>query len=351
MSDKVFHPSRAHSESLGWQCANLEDYQNPCPLMMDCWANETGTPTCQCATIALLSQDNWPECGGKTSLSALPIGIGIINVIFFAANIGWACWMVMTLRQLKMFQMNPVTKALIFTALASFFGVVHQGVETVQMLISDEGLHAAFYGGEGVPTSIGSLCLAGIGAFLVLADFSIPLLWIQIASAGMNKAEAAARAQKANKVTRISSGFFVVSFLGIWFTGGATAGGSYSILWMLIICGLFNFGARKLRAQLAKPGEEPTKTIVDIMNFVRAMTVCMLLYIVVVAMFIIRSSDKLDNDSHKWFLWAGLLYHCLCHLIFRTMLYIRRSLDKKLSKFKANGNKVTPTTMVSSTAD
>lgn len=63
--------------------------------------------------------------------------------------------------------------------------------------------------------------------------------------------------------------FFTISFLGIWFMGGATAGGSYSILWMMIICGLFNIGARKLRAQLAKPGEEQTKTITDIMSFVR----------------------------------------------------------------------------------
>ncbi|GMH86680.1 hypothetical protein TL16_g10619 [Triparma laevis f. inornata] len=240
--------------------------------------------------------------------------------------------------------------ALSFTIASSFFGTMHQGVETIQMLVNDVDLHATFYGGEGIPTPFGSLCLAGIGAFLVLADFAIPLLWIQIASAGMNKADAATRAKKANKFTQCMSGFFTISFLGIWFMGGATAGGSYSILWMMIICGLFNIGARKLRAQLAKPGEEQTKTITDIMSFVRSMTIGMVLYILVVVMFIMNSADKLSNDSHKWFLWAGLLYHMLGWLIYLNMRYIRSSLDKKLSKLKANGGRVLPTTMASSTA-
>jgi len=44
-------------------------------------------------------------------------------------------------------------------------------------------------------------------------------------------------------------------------TGSA---GMYSLLWILILMAAFNIGSRKLRAQLVKPGEEPSKTVKDV---------------------------------------------------------------------------------------
>ena len=50
---------------------------------------------------------------------------------------------------------------------------------------------------------------------------------------------------------------------------GTSIAGMYSLFWILIIMVAFNVGSRKLRNQLAKPGEEPSKTVKDIMTYVK----------------------------------------------------------------------------------
>ena len=67
----------------------------------------------------------------------------------------------------------------------------------------------------------------------------------------------------------------------------------------------------QLRAKLAKPGEPPTKTILDIMFYVRSITACVLVYLTVTVMFVLSVSDTMDNGPQKWWLWALLVYQCL----------------------------------------
>jgi hypothetical protein len=58
-----------------------------------------------------------------------------------------------------------------------------------------------------------------------------------------------------------SSGFFLVTFLGIMIAIDTAAGGSYAVLWMLILFAAFQVGSRKLRASMAKPGEDEPKYV------------------------------------------------------------------------------------------
>ena len=66
-------------------------------------------------------------------------------------------------------------------------------------------------------------------------------------------------------------------------------------------------------------------------------------------MFIMNTPEGGTNPS-KWQVWASLIYFALAQVNLCNVTYIRRTLDKKLAKFKKNGNKVIPTTVVSSTS-
>mmetsp|Transcript_24659 Transcript_24659/g.49030 ORF Transcript_24659/g.49030 Transcript_24659/m.49030 type:complete len:380 (-) Transcript_24659:1632-2771(-) len=377
---KAYTPTREYTANNDWACYDVTqsdpEYTLPCPLMMDCWSlnketavkfeqfvnNATvtegspgwksfaaGDEVCQCGTIALLDPigDNFPTCNEKGPNSGLPIALGFINIAVFLIVIGWGLWIVFALKKLKQFQFNPVTQALLLTIGGGVFGLIQQGVETAGMLVNDMGLHRAFY----QPPGINSFCLAGIGACMVLSDFAIPLLWLQIASSGMNKAEAEARKKRSEKQVKWASIIFTVTFLAAFVVGGASLAGGYSILWVGFILVIFNVGGRKLRAKLHKPGEEPTKTIKDIMFYVRSITVCVIFYLVVTTMFVLSASTWNDNSPERWWLWALLVYHTLGQCLMLNTRYIRRSLDKKLKKFTENGGKVVPSTVVSSTAD
>jgi len=80
--------------------------------------------------------------------------------------------------------------------IAALFTFTHQACEFAQCIMLDPEFETTFRGAPG----IAQVCLTGLGMFLVLADLKIPLLWLQIASSGMNKAEGAAKKKLVNKV-------------------------------------------------------------------------------------------------------------------------------------------------------
>ncbi|GMH52398.1 hypothetical protein TrRE_jg10968, partial [Triparma retinervis] len=198
-------------------------------------------------------------------------------------------------------------------------------------------------------SSIAPFALTGLGLFLVLADLKLPLLWLSIASSSMNKADAERRKKLVSKIVRGSGIFFFVTFLGIVMVMGTGLAGIYSILWILLIMLAFNLGSRKLRSQLSKPGEAQTKTVVDIMTYVHRFTAWEVLYILCIVMFFMNTGSASSNPE-KWQIWASLIYFCLAQVNLCNVTYIRRTLDKKLAKFKKNGNKVIPTTVTSTSA-
>mmetsp|Transcript_4584 Transcript_4584/g.8513 ORF Transcript_4584/g.8513 Transcript_4584/m.8513 type:complete len:351 (+) Transcript_4584:1364-2416(+) len=340
-SDLPLVPSMDQAAANGFRCFDDDQFQKPCPWIMDCWPNATGHEMCQCGTIAMLGNDNFPECTFG-SMSWLPVLIGTLNIILSLINLSWGLWMVKSLSAMKEFKMNPVTKALVLTMLASVFQFVHQSVETAEMFLRDTALHESMYNAPGV----GSVTIGMVGVCMVLSDLAIPLLWIQIASAGMNKADAAARQQRVAKMVNCASVFWFVTLMGIWVTIGTTAVAGYSLLWTIGIMVTFNVGGRKLRKQLTKPGEEPSKTVMDIMFFVRGVSFFIVMYVVCIGLFVVGSSDPRNSPPRNWSTAVGLGYHALAQALFMNMRYIRRSLDKKLTKFQKTG-KVNPSTAVS----
>ena len=167
-----------------------------------------------------------------------------------------------------------------------------------------------------------------------------------IASSGMNKAEAAKNKAKVAKTVKITSVFFLVTFLAIMAASGTTNGGTYSLLWMLILICAFQIGSRKLRKQLVKPGEKMPPAVWAMRYFVRRWCVVVFLYIVCIALFVVNSPQE-NSKPASWSLWAGLIYHLLAQLFVSNVDYIRKTLEKKLSKFKKTGT-VTPTTVLES---
>ena len=66
-------------------------------------------------------------------------------------------------------------------------------------------------------------------------------------------------------------------------------------------------------------------------------------------------SNTINTTSHANLfaplsLWAGLIYHLLAQLFVSNVIYIRGTLEKKLSKFKKTGQVTPTTTMQSSSA-
>jgi hypothetical protein len=241
---------------------------------------------------------------------------------------------------------NDITICLVFTMMASLFTCIHQVCEFSSVVMLDYDFEEAFRGTPG----IAQVCLTGLGLFLVLADLKIPLLWLQIASSGMNKAEGAKRKKMVGQVVNGSAAFFFVTFLVIVVLFDTGVAGMYSLLWILILMAAFNIGSRKLRSQLTKPGEEPSKTVIDMMMYVRKFTVFEVLYILCVLLFF--TNFAVDNSQPKnWGIWASLIYHFLGQVSLANVVYIRRTLDKKLAKFKKTGKVGVSTTVAESTTE
>ena len=126
--------------------------------------------------------------------------------------------------------------------------------------------------------------------------------------------------------------------------------GIYGILWIMVIVIAFQFGSRKLKSQITKPGEEPPKMVFSMMNFVNRFSACVVLYLLAIALFVVKNDPK-DSDPSEWFMWAQLVYHALAQCSLQNIIYIRTTLEKKLNKLKKNGGKVLPSTVLSSTSN
>mmetsp|Transcript_4584 Transcript_4584/g.8512 ORF Transcript_4584/g.8512 Transcript_4584/m.8512 type:complete len:359 (-) Transcript_4584:147-1223(-) len=353
MSGKPIFPPRSFlaDSSRNYTCGEtvdtLETYINPCPSMMSCFYDEelgdtNDIPRCHCGSMARLSQEDWPVCQTLGSMSWFPLLLGAINIFITLSTVCWGAWIISKLRVLKQLSFNDITICLIFTMCASFFTCIHQVTEFSQCLMRDYDFEVTFRGTPGIAQT----CLTGLGLFLVLADLKIPLLWLQIASSGMNKAEGAKRKKMVGKVVNGGAAFFFVTFLIIVVMFDTGLAGMYSLLWILILMAAFNIGSRKLRAQLVKPGEDPPKTVVDMMAYVRKFTLCEIAYIACVLLFFVNFGTYSSNPA-GWQPWASLIYHFLGQVSLANVVYIRRTLDKKLAKFQKTG-KVGASTTVSS---
>eukprot|EP00520_Triparma_pacifica_P018637 CAMPEP_0118637278 /NCGR_PEP_ID=MMETSP0785-20121206/3068_1 /TAXON_ID=91992 /ORGANISM="Bolidomonas pacifica, Strain CCMP 1866" /LENGTH=342 /DNA_ID=CAMNT_0006528455 /DNA_START=1034 /DNA_END=2059 /DNA_ORIENTATION=+ len=312
-------------------------FQNNCPVMMACWYDESlgdanNVPTCHCSTIVITSQDDFPKCSQHSDASWLPIMIGFFNVLTCFGTILYGLWIIKVLHTLKQLQMNDITQALVLSIAGIMFVLIHQITELAQMFLLDPEFHEAAYTNGGIL----QICLAGLGLLLVLASLKIPLLWIVIASSGMDKAAAAKNKAYVTKLVRYTSCFFLVTFLGIMVASGTTNGGSYALLWMLILIVSFQIGSRKLRKKLHKPGEEMPKAVQAMRHYVRRWTASVFFYLLFIVMFIMNTS-KTSANPRGWSHWAGLIYHALAQLYVSNIVYIRATLEKKLAKFKDTG--------------
>eukprot|EP00518_Triparma_eleuthera_P003963 CAMPEP_0182462138 /NCGR_PEP_ID=MMETSP1319-20130603/6505_1 /TAXON_ID=172717 /ORGANISM="Bolidomonas pacifica, Strain RCC208" /LENGTH=362 /DNA_ID=CAMNT_0024661527 /DNA_START=20 /DNA_END=1108 /DNA_ORIENTATION=- len=347
-------PSEAFSASINYTCPEylLDDYLNACPPMKQCYYDESlgdtnNVPSCHCGSVALQSNEHWPDCTHLSGKSAGPIAFNTINWLLAGGTWLWGLWMMYMLRKLKMFDFNPVMQALTISMAASAFIFIHQFSELISMVLPSEGTYMAFYDG---PIGIAPICLTGMGCCLVVSDLKIPLLWLSIASSSMNKAEAAKKKERMLRRVNYTSGFFVLTFFLIVVVMGTAVAGMYGILWTMIIVVAFQVGSRKLKHQLVKPGEEPNKMVTSMMSFVNRFSFCVFLYLVAIALFVVNNDPK-NSNPHTWWMWAQLVYHSLAQCAFQNVYYIRSTLDKKLSKLKKNGGKVLPTTVVSSATE
>jgi hypothetical protein len=344
-------PTFNHSKSLNWACIHDTDkYLNPCPPLLQCYYNEAlgdtnNTATCHCGTIGRFSNDHFPDCRHDGPMSWLPKLMGILNVSIIFFIIGWIVWIFFTLKKLEQLAANDITKALALTLLAALFEGTHQFFETFQQFYKDPEFHLVFYGTPG----IGQTCLSGMGCCMVLSDLMIPLLWLQIASSGMNKADAERRKKKVAKLVIYSGSFFFVTFLLIVSAFNTGMAGMYSLLWIIVILLSFNVGSRKLRSLLTKPGEEEPKTSKDIKSYVNRLTISICLYVVCIVWFFMtgRQNKESGTNPADWQIAASLIYFSLAQCSLQNTIYIRSTLEKKLARFKKNGNRVTPTTTAS----
>ena len=189
----------------------------------------------------------FPECNELSKESWKPILVSGMSASLAFYNMAWGFWMVAKLRILGELKSNAVTKALGFSVMSAFAGLVHQGSEFLHMLIMNRGFHVAYYyPGTGINTI--SLCVLGFG--IVLCDLSIPLLWIGIVTAGMNKADSAKKTARSKKIVKNLSIAFVVSFMACAIFLGLPNTGVYSVLWFIGLTFPFNYGGRVMSKQV-----------------------------------------------------------------------------------------------------
>mmetsp|Transcript_9193 Transcript_9193/g.18414 ORF Transcript_9193/g.18414 Transcript_9193/m.18414 type:complete len:364 (+) Transcript_9193:74-1165(+) len=349
-----YGPTWADAAARNYSCADLSlkensDWQNNCPVMSSCFYDEAygdvdNVPSCHCGTIAITSQEDFPACQTLSDKSWLPITVGIVNVMMTFTLVCYSVWIIFILKKLKQFQMNDIMQCLILAIAGTSCILIHQSAELAQMFLLDRAFHEAIYRNGGLL----QICLAGLGGCAVLSSLKIPLLWMAIASSGMNKADAAKNKAKVAKVLKVTSTFFLITFVAIMAVSGTTNGGTYSLLWMLILIAAFQIGSRKLRRQLVKPGEELPPAVRTMRYFVRRWCVVVFLYIVSIVLFIVNSPTE-NSNPENWSLWAGLIYHLLAQLFICNIMYIRKTLEKKLAKFKKTGQ-VTPSTTITSSS-
>ncbi|GMI03779.1 hypothetical protein TrVE_jg5432 [Triparma verrucosa] len=312
---------------------------------MGCYANATGGMQCQCSVVVInTGEDCDRNCGCMSSSSWQPIIVSLISNSLALYNLCWALWMCRKLFILKEFKRNAVTEALFWGVVCAFAGLIHDSMELLGMFLLDADFHTAFY----MPgTGVGSISLSIVGFGIVSCDLSIPLLWINISSGGMNKAEVAERKKKAEKTVNILLGIYLLSFLGIAAVMGNGITGLYAILWLLGITLNFNYGGRMMRKQLTENDKEGrnTEAIKGIMVFVRGFTVSFILYVLSIGWFVVSSGA--NEDPAAWWLPALMIYISINLMVNCNLRYVHTSLKKKFSKIK-NGVVMPSSTTASS---
>ena len=256
-----------------------------------------------------MSQEDFPACQTLSDKSWVPITVGFVNVLMTFSLVCYSVWIIFMLKKLKQFQMNDIMQCLILAIVGTACILIHQTAELAQMFLLDRDFHSAIYRNGGLL----QICLSGLGGCVVLSSLKIPLLWMAIASSGMNKAEAAKNKAKVAKIVKVTSTFFLVTFLAIMAVSGTSNGGTYALLWMLILIAAFQIGSRKLRRQLVKPGEELPPAVWAMRYFVRRWCDVVFLYIVSIVFFIMNSPKENSNPAN-WSLWAGLIYHMVAQV-------------------------------------
>ena len=291
----------------------------------------------------ILSDD--PDyCSTHSGQSIVAMLICIVNVLTGLYCLGRGLYMIGVLKTLKQLHMNDITICLIMATIGSVFVLLHQLFELLQIFLMSADFHAIVYGNGGLL----QFCLGGMGLCQVLSSLKIPLLWLMIATSGMDKAKAAKNKKRVAALVKYSSIFFIITFLGLMVVMGSSMGGMYAIFWMVILLAAFQIGSRKLGKQLCKEGEETPKAVKDMSFYVLRYTLSCFFYVAMLMMYIMNSSLESSNPAN-WSHWAGLIYQALAQLYVSNFVYIRASLDKKLKKFRETG-KVTPSTTVSSSS-
>ncbi len=331
-----YAPTLAESLAMNYTCPvdhvfnDATKYTNPCPTMTVCVSEQ-----CMCGAIWLPSNDNFPDCTGLSDNSIFPFIVQSFNVLLWSAIFLYNLRIVYHLISLKEFAYNPVTQALIFSAVAGFAGVCQVSLELVGMNVRSKSYHESYYRSG---TGTAAICLVVIGSCITLSDLAIPLLWLQIASSGMNKADAAKNKVRMEKMVNRVALFFTVTFFAVALLVGTASAAMYSFLWIFAILVAFNIGSRRLRQKLDSSGEVSQASI-NIRNYVRMITVSIALYVIFALAFILRPTE----DAKNWWWSALLVYTCLGLCIASNTYYIRMSLDKKLQKMRlGRAGKVIP---------
>jgi hypothetical protein len=289
-------------------------------------------------------QASWPACDEHSDTTWQAIIVALATVLVALGCVSYGAWMIFKLVQMKLFVMNAVSQALVFTMMSQVFVASHQAYELNTIIKMDKDLSWSMYR----PGGVGGILLTCIGVSIIVSSLKLPLLWLDIASSSMSKADADAKNKRTTRIVNGASLFFLVTFFGLSFVMGTDVAGQYSLLWVLILVVAFNYGSRKLASQLTKPGETPVKTVIVMKRYVTHFTCANSMYVFCVVAFVVSRSDRENWRAEKWAIWAGLLYHALAQVGVSNTLYIRRTLDKKLTKFAQTGSTKSSTVVPSS---
>ena len=142
-----FGPPLEVSEENDYACMDQEVtdgiYRRPCPTLMGCYENATGSPQCQCGSVII--PGNFPDCNEWSDQSWLVALLCGVSVLLTLWNMVWSVWIIWRLHTLKVLTVNAVTKALAFCTLSSIPGFIHRFCEFAQMFIQSEEFHLAYY--------------------------------------------------------------------------------------------------------------------------------------------------------------------------------------------------------------
>ena len=338
-----YGPSLADVAEANYTCFDEEVteglFTQSCPPLLLCYDNGTGTEKCHCGNQVLAS--NWPYCDEKSSSSWMPIISVVLVNIFCFYNVVWGIWMITRLKILGQLSVNAVTKALGFCTLSAVACLINQLVVFISMIVQSEQIHVA-YMAPGL--GINSITLALFGFGVVLCYLSIPLLWIDISSAGMNRAESAKRKERSEKIVKFVSVGFVTSFVAFAAVMGVPNTGIYCIFWLFILTVVFNYGGRSMTKQMRSSGDKMKDQALAITKFVYSFTFGLFSYVLTLGWMFTAG-----NDPGAFWLPTLLVYATLAAFPNFALRYVQASLAKKLKKIKKGVVVASSTSSTSST--